>query len=307
MRPRNRKLAELFDERLVAFVAQRRPLPGLLDAVAKRAFLEQILESVRRIEFIRAIRRRPLDPCRTDPSTPLFDPLRAAVLHQRRGNIDEASWLVFLFVHFGKHRRGDWRLVRDVYGRLGNRPTWNWAATSADPEGFREWLDAHQAELTQSGVGFGNHRKYESLRAYSASGTGAVVDSYVQWIAPPRTHSELFGEALQLSANDQRRAFDYLYRSMATVRRFGRLARFDYLTMLGKLDLAPIEPGSAYLTGATGPTKGACLLFGQEAAATELDSWLQELDVYLGVGMQALEDSLCNWQKSPNKFIAFRG
>jgi hypothetical protein len=32
----------------------------------------------------------------------LFDPLKAAVLHYRRGRVDEAYWLVFLAVHFGK-------------------------------------------------------------------------------------------------------------------------------------------------------------------------------------------------------------
>jgi len=27
----------------------------------------------------------------------------------------------------------------------------------------------------------------------------------------------------------------------------------------------------------------------------------------LNVGMQVLEDSLCNWQKSPRQFVHFRG
>jgi hypothetical protein len=92
---------------------------------------------------------------------------------------------------------------------------------------------------------------------------------------------------------------------------FGRLAKFDFLTMLGKLGIAPIEPGSAYLSGATGPLSGARLLFGGNADAKlnarELDVRLVRLDNYLNVGMQVLEDSLCNWQKSPRKFISFRG
>jgi hypothetical protein len=27
----------------------------------------------------------------------------------------------------------------------------------------------------------------------------------------------------------------------------------------------------------------------------------------LGVGMQVMEDSLCNWQKSPEAYVPFRG
>jgi hypothetical protein len=48
---------------------------------------------------------------------------------------------------------------------------------------------------------------------------------------------------------------------MRAVASFGRTARFDYLTMVGKLGLAGIEPGSTYMQGATGPFTGACLLF----------------------------------------------
>jgi hypothetical protein len=97
---------------------------------------------------------------------------------------------------------------------------------------------------------------------------------------------------------------------MSAVKSFGRTARFDYLTMIGKLGLAPIEPGSAYLQGATGPVKGARLLFGDAHAVLslkELDIRLVQLGGELNVGMQVLEDALCNWQKSPQKFRPFRG
>jgi hypothetical protein len=97
---------------------------------------------------------------------------------------------------------------------------------------------------------------------------------------------------------------------MRVVTRFGRTARFDYLTMVDKLGLAPITPGSAYLQGSTGPVEGARLLFGGSRTAvlspTELDRWLGDLDARLHVGMQVLEDALCNWQKSPGRFEAFR-
>ena len=99
---------------------------------------------------------------------------------------------------------------------------------------------------------------------------------------------------------------------MRSVGSFGRTARFDYLNMIAKLDLAKIEPGSTYMTGATGPLKGARLLFGApgaKAKPTQLNAWLIELDASLGLemGLQVLEDALCNWQKSPARFKPFRG
>ena len=107
--------------------------------------------------------------------------------------------------------------------------------------------------------------------------------------------------------SDRRMAFYYLYNSMQPVASFGRLARFDYLAMLGKLGLAPIEPGSTILQGSGGPLAGARLLFGKDASASDLDSWLLELESDLHVGMQVSEDALCNWQKSPREFRPFRG
>lgn len=96
-----------------------------------------------------------------------------------------------------------------------------------------------------------------------------------------------------------------------TIARFGRLAKFDFLALLGRLDLAPVAPGSAYLSGATGPLQGARLLVdgnaNSKSNAKDLDAVLQQLDGLLGVGMQVMEDSICNWQKSPSRFVHFRG
>jgi hypothetical protein len=93
---------------------------------------------------------------------------------------------------------------------------------------------------------------------------------------------------------------------MAVVHRFGRLGRFDYLCMLGKLGLAEIEPGSPYLVGSSGPLKGAMLMAGPKATA-DLDAQMARLARVLEVGMQSIEDALCNWQKKPEEYVAFRG
>ncbi|MCY1226989.1 Alpha-glutamyl/putrescinyl thymine pyrophosphorylase clade 3 [compost metagenome] len=98
---------------------------------------------------------------------------------------------------------------------------------------------------------------------------------------------------------------------MAAVMSFGRTGRFDYLTMLAKVGLAGIDANSTYMNEATGPKKGARLLFdGQidsNTGARILESRVAALEKHLGVGMQVMEDAMCNWQKSPGKYLPFRG
>src|ERR1700693_4490932 len=309
MKPRDREVAYRIHDSLTAFDRDRRGLPGIHKAETRQVFQEQLLESIHRVQFVKAIRGREISGRRADPNDELFDPLKAAILHQRAGEVEEAFWLVFLFVHFGKSTRGGWRYIRDIYGRLGDGSRWDWNSTSANPAAFRAWLHAHQGHLRREGVpgGFGNHRKRERIDADSPKGTGAVVESYVAWVGPPRTHQQMVTEATGCSNKDPKKTFEYLYISMDAVIRFGRLARFDYLTMLGKMDLASIVPGCPYLEGSSGPRKGAALLFGSNESAEVLDQWVVELDDELHVGMQVLEDALCNWQKSPDSFMAFRG
>lgn len=314
MRPKDLPLAQRIDADLQSFSAVIRPLPAIESQAKRKVLVEQMVDSSRRVKFIYAIRERQLDVGRMNPDSHLFDPLRAAILHQRQGRIEEAYWLVFLAIHFAKHRRDGWRLARDIYGFLGGARRWDWRKISTGPAGFRVWLANNEATLRGAdGISrrFGNHRRYESLSASSSAGTAAVIESYVTWVSLKGSHQTLMEAALNNAGGNPRKAFDSVYRSMTAVQRFGRLAKFDYLTMISKLDLAPIEAGSAYLKGSTGPLKGARLLFGGSTdggmSATELDPFVVELGDKLGLGMQVMEDSLCNWQKSPVKFISFRG
>jgi hypothetical protein len=123
---------------------------------------------------------------------------------------------------------------------------------------------------------------------------------------------QFFQHAAALVNHDRLRLFADLYESMDAVASFGRMARFDYLTMLGKIGLAPITPDRPYLEGSTGPLRGARLMFLGSTAATgintgQLETWSVQLGQSLSVGMQEMEDSLCNWQKSPSTFVPYRG
>ncbi|MEE9610653.1 MAG: hypothetical protein V3W19_05340, partial [Desulfatiglandales bacterium] len=195
MRKKHHRLAEELETGLKAFSKNKHPLPGIQLSTHLRTLVEQLLDSIHRVEYFSVIRERDIDERRTDPSSDLFDPIRAAILHQRQGRMDEAFWLIFLAVYFGKHRKAKWQLAQDVYGALGHEPNWDWERTSADPTGFRQWISANEGGLNRY---FGNHRKFESLKASSGRGTGMAVVSYVRWVDPPRNHEMIIQEAQQM-------------------------------------------------------------------------------------------------------------
>lgn len=315
MRPRDILRGRRISEALVHFNEGRGGLPGIATDARRNALVEQLVESMRRVRYVTLLTEKKLSPNCGNPESIAFDPLKAAILRKRAGLVDEAFWLIFLSIHFGKHRKHNWHLTRQIYGRLGGSTHWTWGAISRDPDAFREWLRKNELALKSTNKArFGNHRKYQSLSADTSAGTGAAIVSYVRWINSYGSHERLI-EAVKLeTGGDPRRAFHLLYTLMETVVSFGRMAKFDYLTMIGKLGLAPIEPGSAYMEKATGPVDGARLLFGgsksAEIVVTRLDQLIIDLESALNVGpfgMQVLEDALCNWQKSPSRFSPFRG
>ena len=150
-----------------------------------------------------------------------------------------------------------------------------------------------------------------SERPWGARGTSVVVKTYVEWVTANGSHDKMIASALAQAKYHPRQAFALLYDSMDTVMSFGRTGRFDYLTMLAKVGLAAIDADSTYMSEATGPKKGARLLFdGKIDSGTSpgiLEARVAALEKHLGVGMQVMEDAMCNWQKSPGKYLPFRG
>lgn len=294
--------------RLIKFDAERHELKGIETDERRLSLVRQMIDSLHRIEYVRRLKERDIAPERTDPNSDLFDPLKAAVLHLKAGNIDEAAWLIFLSTHFGFHRKEGWLSTRMVYGALGGGQPWTWARISANPSEFRAWFTTNAANL--STVVFGNHRKYESIRIDAAENLADTVESYVAWIGANRGHALLFSQICDSHGEDPRSTFDALYKSME-VARFGRTGRFDYLTMMSKIGLWDIDPPHPYFGTATGPVDGAKLLLtGSKTGAvrrSNLSALVVELGDFLGLNMQVMEDSLCNWQKSPARYLPFRG
>lgn len=133
MRLRNRERALQLENGLLAFDREKRALPGIRDPQRRAVLVEQLVESVRRVNYVAVIQERELSERRADPCQKLFDPLKAAVIQKRCGNDEEAFWLVFLSVHFGKHSVAGWRYASEVYGRLGDGARWDWTETSGPP------------------------------------------------------------------------------------------------------------------------------------------------------------------------------
>ncbi|BCT12474.1 MULTISPECIES: alpha-glutamyl/putrescinyl thymine pyrophosphorylase clade 3 protein [Enterobacteriaceae] len=276
----------------------------------------QIIDSIRRIRYVEtlALRTDYMTPLRKEPNSDIFDPLRAACLHLRDNNYDEACWLVFLATHFGKSNKTGWILCRDIYSGLGTQ-TWTWDTITDDFAAFEQWFASVSDELTaNSGLRqYGNHRKYETKKYHSRRSIPAVFRSYIGFIGATHSHEARFAEAKSFSSSPES-LFELLYSGLNAVISFGRTAKFDYLTMLKKTGLLDAEPGHAFLNGATGPLQGSRLLFSNSRTAGDtidvLNEKLADLAAIIPapyLRMQVIEDALCNWQKSPDRYVYFGG
>lgn len=282
------------------------PLPGMAGPAERDALAMQIVASLRREDYFHLIQKRgPIPASRADPAHPAFEAELGVVHHLQQKRIDEAAWLVFLMVYLAKPDEG-WTRLRDIYGRLG-AGKWDWAAVSADPHDFEQWLAANWTRIRGK---FGNHRKYESISPTKARPMGPAIVQYVEWVNGGGGHARHFATIVRKAGNAPHIIFNAFFCALP-IKGFGRLGRFDWVAMLARYGMIPAEAGSAYLKGATGPDRGARLLFtGDSKGASsrdELQALLDLLDQRLGVGMEVLEDAICNWQKQPDRFKHFKG
>ncbi|MBZ4690411.1 MAG: hypothetical protein JG765_1662 [Cereibacter sp.] len=304
---------EKYDELSVALRAYQQEhgkLVGLRPDGAEDTLIRQMIASLRRTEYIRVLDRKVHSPRRCDPHDPMFDPLIAAHTLRNEGRMDEAVWLVFLATQFGKHAVDGWKLCANIFGSFGHGPIWTKEAYGASPPDFESMLNANSESLALASIAgrYSNHRQYVSRKPDSIAMT--FRDAYA-WLFRFGSFTDHVRDVHRRRGQEPSGAFDELYTSMQSVHSYGRLGAFDFLTMLGKLELAPILPGSTYLVGATGPLRGARLLFhgatDYPIGARELQVRFDHLDNFLSIGKQPLEDSVCNWQKSPRNFVHFRG
>lgn len=254
----------------------------------------QLVASVNRVNYFQLIQSRPIDVKRTDPNNSLFDPLRS-IIYLKNINLDEAFWLAFLTIHFGENYHSKWKLTKNFYNNLGQSPQLTWTNVSSNPTLVDNWVSRYRSSGIK--LKFGNHRKYESF-----SQLRDVIDSYIRLVNNNGGHQQLF----QPKQNEQpKEQFKRLSRELKFYR-FARLGMFDYLSLIYKTQLAPIQADSCHIAGSTGPKKGAKRLFGQQTIKV-LDQLSIQLADHLGIGYQEFEDAICNWQKSPDIYIPYKG
>lgn len=291
-------------------------LPGISDEVKMHVLAQQIVDSIRRIEYVEVLAKRNINPLRTNPNSNLFDPLKAAILENKKGNIDEAFWLLFLATHFGKSPAYGWEVVADIYGARGGQKCWSWTEVTNDFAGFDSWFQNACIDIINEKpkLKFNNHRKYQSLRYQTKNSVPVVVRSYIDYIGGHNSHVAKLEEANYATNNDPDLLFDYFYNGLnKNVKSFSRLGIFDLVTMWAKTGLVEFYPTKAYIKGSTGPKPGVTLLFfGMTSGFSDdvLEAKLAELSKVLSLGpysMQILEDSLCNWQKNPDRYMLFKG
>lgn len=306
VRPKDVERATRIKTALGRFVTEAHPLPGIDDQRSLETLVAQIVESLRRQEYFQDVAKRTFDGTTFDPNATSFNPYHYAVALNAKGQADEALWLVFLAVYFGKHQIDGWSLLRNFYGRLGQGEPWTYHAISANGAPFREWIETNVNEVSDGR--FGNHRKYATVLSEQGNGLAQSIESFLEGFGkdgPASTINSLLG-----GINDPTVRFEQVYGIFKRVHGFGRLGAFDIATTLCQLGIINGSPGHPYLAGATGPLAGARLvLTGNKRSAQtakELTPRLVELMNALGVDGQVVEDALCNWQKSPRAFVPFR-
>src|SRR5688572_22788892 len=88
---RDKILAHAYDRGLQTFA---HPLPGVKREAARACLVRQLVDSTRRVRYVGVLLRRPLSDARADPAMPGFDPIKGAIVQLRRGDLEEACWLV---------------------------------------------------------------------------------------------------------------------------------------------------------------------------------------------------------------------
>ena len=237
----------------------------------------QIVDSTNKTAYFNILSQREVSAMRTQPQHVLFDPIRS-VLYYKNQNLDEACWLIFLMVHTGDSTKKNWQFVRELYDVIGK-----WDEINFDT--MENWLKKAPK------FKFGGHRKYESL-----SQLIDVVFSYQTWVKKMGGHAHIFNQPFDTP--EQRYA--WLYQKMR-VFRFGRLAKYDYLGLCALTGVASLKADRCYIEGSSGPLKGAKRLFGAYDDDT-LNEMTMRLAENLEIGYQEIEDALCNWQKSPQRY-----
>lgn len=297
MNPQHTSLTQMIEEKLWSYNKDVRPLPGLKSRTNGRLFLTYLAEALEEVRSMVILKQNVVNGNGMSHKNSAFDPLTLAVLQQQQGNDEEAWWLVFLAAYFGKHKKTVWALLQGVYTALDTSIQWTWENTYLNKKLFDQWINDNQEFLRKLGS-FGEQHKYQTLDVHKTAKVVADINSYIDWVQQNGSHKEILNNAVRQVGSKPGDLFHYLYLSIDKGTHLTRPLKFEYLTLIGKLGLADIEPVDAYLMELPALKKGARWLFiGNEDAnigVKELNQSLKDLAQYLDFyyGIQVLEDAL---------------
>lgn len=273
-----------------------------LPAISYEMLALQLIDCNEQESSFRALLSGDINAEYCDPNSADFDPIKA-IISLKETTYDEACWLSFLLIYTDDSEESDWAFMRKLYRAegLGLDTALTWEVVNDAPHLLNERLDSLVSVLAQSHPKpkFGHHRAYESLKHLPI-----VFTSYIGFIGEQGGHEAVFKS--NFNSVNKTDNFKALYEQIRqNIYRFGRLSTFEYLCLLGKVGLAEVAPDSCYIAEASGPKRGARLLFGI-LGNEKLDNHAVGLADHLNVGYQEMEAALCHWQKSPNRLIRHR-
>jgi len=272
-------------------------LEASLDKRILSVLARQSYDSIRRIGIYKTYKIRAIEGAKKELS--FFHTSNPFILAQRTDlSVENKIWVIYLATYFGKSNASGW----DLFDRAAfdqNKSFIKFEQINSDPEKYFYYLESFDFF---EGSKFSNHRKYTKKALLGRKGLFRSMT--------------YFFDNIREYCNNEEIEFHDMYKRAAKIPNFGRLASFDFTSSLVKCGLKIAEPKSMYAGNSTGPLQALALLLrltGSEVtlqAKKELSynlvEWFNEHSDIFMVG-QVLEDSICNWQKNPERYIRYTG
>lgn len=289
-------------------------LEGLKSTAELDNFVEILANNANEIWLLSLLKHTILSDSNSNLDSDNFTPFTAALWNFQNNEIDEAYWLIFLQSYIGKNQKQNWNLLKGIYGSLDNENIWSWERVSRDVSVFQEWLIQNQPALNEKGS-LGEIHKYPIMDNHNAQIMAKDIGNYVSKILEFSGHDNFIASAIQINEGNPITAFDFLFQSMCENVTRNKIIFFNYLSYIGTMGMAKINPGSFYLSETSLVKRGARLLLlgtnkNQKPPLNEVDEIMISLSNSLKhpLGIFILHQTLSQWSKEKfwNKRKSFR-
>ncbi len=262
---------------------------------------EHVAPFAAEVEYRRRARSQELRRLTTRSKLAPYD-IAGFIADVKASDADEALWRAFLATHFGR-LSADNPKQRDSAGRFlcgfTDEPVWTWKRVSTNLDHLAVWLHDHADEIR--GLAFGNHRKFESKKPW---GLYDLIASFVSWVeANGGSPAAAFDIADATSPKTRYKVLYHKLQGARTLSRFGPLARFDLLDLIGTMGIMEVEADSCHVADSSGPLRGAlklCRLPSDDHSRdtrAKMGFIADRLAERLRMRYPVIEDALCCWQK----------